>query len=55
MFRVGWLTVSPEDISVWEKFPDALFALVKTAAAENGEEFHRGTFELRTGPLPNER
>ena len=49
MFRFGWLTVSPEDI------PFGMFALVKTAAAENGEEFHLGAFELRTGPLPNER
>jgi len=55
MFRFGWLTVSPEDISVWERFPDAVFALVKTAAAATGEEFHLGAFELRTGPLANER
>jgi len=52
MFRFGWLTVSPDDVSVWEKFPNAVFALVKTAAAnpvsvDTAEEFHLGAFELR--------
>jgi hypothetical protein len=60
MFRFGWLTVSPEDISVWEKFPNAVFALVRTAAAkttpaEAGEEYHLGVFEFQTGPLADEK
>jgi hypothetical protein len=51
MFRFGWLTVAADDLAVWEKFPDALFALVKTAAAtpidvDAAEEFHLGAFEL---------
>jgi len=50
MFRFGWLTVTAEDLAVWEKFPDALFALVKTAAVtatDEPEEFHLGAFDLR--------
>jgi hypothetical protein len=53
MFRFGWLTVTAEDIAVWKQFPGAVFALVKTAAAteptaaDAGEEFHLGAFELR--------
>ena len=50
MFRFGWLTVTAEDLAVWEQFPDASFALVKTSAAPAGgemEEFHLGVFELR--------
>ena len=59
MFTFGWLTVAPEDIAVWEQFPDASFTLVKTAAApapvtdasqepgvEPGEEFRLGAFDL---------
>jgi len=50
MFRFGWLTVAAEDLAVWEQFPDAVFALVKTAcstATDDNEEFHLGAFELQ--------
>jgi hypothetical protein len=50
MFRFGWLTVAAEDLAVWQQFPDAMFALVKTASAtatDANEEFHLGAFELR--------
>lgn len=50
MFRFGWLTIVPEDIAVWEQFPDAVFALVKTASATatgENEEFHLGAFEIK--------
>ena len=47
IFRFGWLTVTAEDLAVWEQFPNAAFALVTTAAADVvGEEFRLGTFEL---------
>ena len=54
MFRFGWLTVTAEDLAIWQQFPDALFALVKTAGAvatDETEEFHLGTFELQEGSL----
>ena len=57
MFRFGWLTISAEDLTVWRQFPDALFALVKTAAAtatDETEEFHLGAFDLRESSLPRE-
>jgi hypothetical protein len=52
MFTFGWLTVTAEDLAVWEQFPNAAFTLVSTAAAtdaaeQSGEEFHLGAFELR--------
>jgi hypothetical protein len=58
MLRFGWLTVTPEDLAVWEQFPDAAFTLVKTAAVANipedsadiAEEFRLGAFELREIP-----
>lgn len=47
MFTFGWLTVTAEDIAVWEQFPNAAFTLVKTATeTDAGEEFRLGTFEL---------
>jgi hypothetical protein len=62
MFTFGWLTVTQEDLKIWEQFPDASFTLVELPARENEhvnegdkgehvetEEFHLGTFEL---PLP---
>jgi hypothetical protein len=59
MFRFGWLTVTADDLAVWEKFPDALFALVKTAAVmatDEPEEFHLGAFDLRdNSPSPESR
>jgi hypothetical protein len=29
MFTFGWLTVTAEDLRVWEAFPDAAFTLVQ--------------------------
>jgi hypothetical protein len=58
MFRFGWLTIAPDDLAVWEQFPDAIFALVKTAAATavgDAEEFHLGAFELPEGHSHSER
>ncbi len=57
MFRFGWLTITPEDLAVWEQFPNALFALVKTRAVtaiDETEEFHLGAFELRDNSLSRE-
>ena len=43
----GWLTITVEDLAVWEKFPNAAFTLVKTVpAADNEEEFRLGSFEM---------
>jgi hypothetical protein len=47
MFTFGWLTVTAEDIAVWEQFPNAAFTLLKTAAGTDaGEEFRLGAFDL---------
>ena len=58
MLRFGWLTVAPEDLAVWQQFPDAMFALVKTsagAATDTAEEFHLGAFELRQSSATQEK
>lgn len=58
MFRFGWLTISAEDLAVWERFPGATFALVKTASAtatDADEEFHLGAFELKENQSVSEK
>jgi len=58
MFRFGWLTVAAEDLAVWQQFPDAVFALVKTASAtatDVNEEFHLGAFELKENHSVSEK
>jgi hypothetical protein len=47
MFKFGWLTVSTEDLAIWEQFPNAAFTLLRKAPAEAEDEYRLGTFELR--------
>lgn len=55
MFRFGWLTVTADDLKVWEQFPEASFTLVKKPdAGPDSDEYHLGLFELpTTGPSPD--
>ena len=47
-FKFGWLTITADDLWVWENYPSAAFTLIKNASAKNEiEEFRLGTFELR--------
>ena len=55
MFRFGWLTITADDLAIWQAYPNAAFTLIRTLTsppAENdeetvGEEFRLGTFDLR--------
>ena len=56
MFTFGWLTVTAEDLAVWQQFPNAVFTLVQTATATDaGEEFRLGAFELQENSSLNEK
>jgi hypothetical protein len=46
MFTFGWLTVTAEDLAIWQQFPNAAFTLVQTMTTteEAGDEFRLGTF-----------
>ena len=54
MFRFGWLTITADDLAVWQAYPNAAFTLIRGTApppAEGdeqpaGEEFRLGMFEL---------
>ena len=46
MLRFGWLTVTAEDLAIWQQFPQAAFTLVKIPGQADEDEFHLGAFEL---------
>ena len=46
MFKFGWLTVSAEDLAIWQQFPGAAFTLVPLDSSEDGEEYHLGLFDI---------
>jgi hypothetical protein len=48
MFKFGWLTITAEDLWVWENYPTAAFTLIRILGPIETDEFRLGTFELRT-------
>lgn len=47
MFTFGWLTVTADDLAIWQQFPRARFTLVELPhRTDESEEFHLGAFEL---------
>ena len=59
MFKFGWLTITADDLAIWQKYPTAAFTLYSTSVAKApetedqmgepaAEEFRLGTFELRS-------
>jgi hypothetical protein len=47
-----WVTITAEDLAIWEQYPNAAFALYTTVSAtdaeeKTGEEFRLGIFEIR--------
>ena len=57
MFTFGWLTITANDVAIWQAYPNAAFTLIRTLTSHPGktdeelvgEEFRLGAFELRTG------
>ena len=43
MFRFGWVTVTAEDLKIWERFPEATFALYEVPGAN---EYRLGSVDL---------
>jgi hypothetical protein len=60
LLKFGWLTVTADDLAIWQAHPNAAFTLLRTSSpttepgdeteeeAGAAEEFRLGTFELRT-------
>ena len=57
VFTFGWLTITANDLAIWQAYPNAAFTLIRTLTSPPaktdeepvGEEFRLGTFELRAG------
>jgi len=53
MFKFGWLSITADDLTIWQAYPNAAFTLIQTAPiGQEGEpatqeDFRLGTFELR--------
>jgi hypothetical protein len=53
MYSFGWLTITADDLAVWEKYPNAAFTLIGCASsveaedsiAAVGEEYRLGSFD----------
>jgi hypothetical protein len=54
MFRFGWLTIAGEDLAIWNRFPNAEFALVRMATSAGEDEFCLGAFDPGGNPSPGE-
>jgi hypothetical protein len=55
MFRYGWLTITADDIAIWQRFPEASFTLVNLPSEpDSPEEFHLGAFEIPASPAIDE-
>ena len=69
MFRFGRLTISPQDLAIWKRYPNAAFTLVQTLSASSVSEtstdaddvsqatiehYRLGAFELNEGPPKGE-
>src|ERR1700694_686533 len=39
MFTFGWLTITADDLAVWQQYPDAAFTLVGQSSTEAGEGY----------------
>ncbi|MGJ4902776.1 hypothetical protein ACQR0V_14480 [Bradyrhizobium sp. HKCCYLS2058] len=49
MLAFGWLTVTADDVAIWQRYPGAAFTLVEGPSLFDGPddtEYHLGTFEL---------
>ena len=44
----GYLNVTPEDIEVWTRYPDATFTLIARPTTEQsvGEDYRLGAFDI---------
>jgi hypothetical protein len=49
LFTFGWLTITAEDLAIWQQHPGAAFTLVVQSPTDAVEEYHLGAFELRGG------
>ena len=49
MFRFGYVIVTAEDLSIWQKYPEAAFTLIPMFSSGPQEEYKLGAFDLAGG------
>jgi len=47
LHHFGWLNITPDDLSVWEQFPEAAFTLLKVPSNNSQNEYRLGVFDIR--------
>ena len=55
MYKFGWLTITAQELEVWQRFPNAAFTLYRPSVAETEDDFRLGAFELPEGHSSGER
>jgi hypothetical protein len=45
-FRLGFVFITPEDLAIWQKYPDAAFTLIPLFSTGPKEEYRLGAFDL---------
>lgn len=45
MFTFGFVTITAEDLAIWQQFPEASFALVKLPSVDIEDEYRLGAFD----------
>jgi hypothetical protein len=46
LFTFGWLTITADDLAVWQQYPNAAFTLLVQSPTDEVEEYHLGAFEV---------
>ena len=47
MFKLGWVTVTAEDLAIWAQYPEATFALYEVPGPERlNDEYRLGSVQL---------
>jgi len=49
-FTFGWVTITAEDLNIWNQFPEATFALYQVQSAESTNDYRLGSVQLITAP-----
>ena len=46
-YRSGMLTITSDDLAIWQSYRNAAFTVIETAPASGSPSYRLGTFELR--------
>ena len=41
MFKFGWLTITADDLAIWQAYPNAAFTLTRTSTSPRGKPMRK--------------